>query len=101
MSNTNTATVTKLNLNADFDRKYKLVMYNDDTTPFDVVIVMLIQTLYKSEQDAINIAMHVHEHGKAEILVGSKEYLDAKCEVCIGFVWKFGYTDFKIKVEED
>lgn len=97
----NTATMTKLNLDVELEKKYKLVLHNDDTTPMDLVIAMLMGVLLKSQGEAIKITMFVHEHGKAVVLAGSKEYLDEKRAACIKFVTQYGYSDFRVTVEED
>lgn len=97
----NTATMTKLNLDVELEKKYKLVLHNDDTTPMNLVIAMLMSVLLKSQMEAIKITMFVHENGKADVLAGSKEYLDEKRTACIKFITQYGYDDFRVTVEED
>ena len=51
---------------------YHVVMYNDDFTPMDFVVDVLMDIFQKSEQDAFRIMMSVHKGGKA--IVGTYIY---------------------------
>lgn len=43
---------------------YKVVFINDDYTPFDFVMLMLIKYFGKSKIEAISFAQQVHSKGK-------------------------------------
>ena len=58
--------------------KYKIVIHNDDYTPFEDVEYILIQVFYKSEQQARALAMSVHKAGKGIAGVYSKEVAEMK-----------------------
>lgn len=51
---------------------YAIIMYNDDFTPMDFVVSVLIQVFRKSEQDAVALMMQVHKGGEA--IVGKYTY---------------------------
>ncbi len=53
-------------------KRYQVVMHNDDYTPMDFVVEILMDIFHKSENDAIHLMMTVHEGGKA--VVGSYSY---------------------------
>ena len=58
-------TLTKL----DTPRKYNVIFHNDDYTPMEFVIELLMILFNKNPEDAFNITQTVHLNGKA--IVGS------------------------------
>ena len=59
-------------------KKYKVVFHNDDYTPMDFVVILLVQIFRKSMEDSFNIMMAVHEKGKGIAGVYSKEIAETK-----------------------
>jgi ATP-dependent Clp protease adaptor protein ClpS len=59
-------------------RKYKVVFYNDDYTPMDLVTLILTEVFNKGAQEAFGIMMKVHKAGRAIAGVYSKEIADTK-----------------------
>ncbi len=49
-------------------RKYGIVLYDDDVTPFDYVIAVLESVFGKSENEAFSDAQRAQENGKHVIL---------------------------------
>lgn len=47
-----------------FPKKYKVIVCNDNVTPIDFVIAMLITVFQKNQDEAQSITMHVHNDGK-------------------------------------
>lgn len=52
--------------------KYHVIMLNDDTTPMDFVVAVLINIFNKTEQEAHEVMMNVHEQGRA--IAGTYSY---------------------------
>ena len=44
--------------------RWNVILYNDDKTPMEFVILILMQVYYKNFQDSSDIMMHIHENGK-------------------------------------
>lgn len=53
-------------------KRYQVVMHNDDYTPMDFVVKILIEVFHKEEKEAVTLMMTVHKSGKA--VVGSYSY---------------------------
>ena len=62
--------------------KYKIVLHNDDFTPMDFVILVLMDAFNFSIQKATGIMMQVHEQGKGIAGVYSKEIAVMKVKRC-------------------
>lgn len=45
--------------------KYNVIMLNDDSTPMDFVVNILMHIFNKTEQEAHEVMMQVHEQGRA------------------------------------
>ena len=63
-------------------KKYKVVLHNDDYTPMDFVIIILMDAFNYSFQKANSIMMQVHEQGKGIAGVYSKEIAMMKVKRC-------------------
>ena len=58
--------------------KYKVVIHNDDVTPVDFVIVMLITVFNYDDGRALDLTMTVHNQGKAVVGVYPYEIAEQK-----------------------
>ena len=72
-------------------RKYKAVMHNDDYTPMDIVVLVLISVFRKPQAEAIKLMMDVHEKGRGIAGVYSKEICETKCEKATNVVRRLGF----------
>jgi len=57
-------------------RRYLVYVLNDDFTPFDFVVMLMIQVFGKTEDEGWDIADHTHHEGKG--FVGRYSYDMAK-----------------------
>lgn len=59
-------------------KRYQVVMFNDDYTPFEFVIVMLMRFFSKNQDEAMTIAMSVHQTGRGICGMYSKDVAETK-----------------------
>jgi len=59
--------------------KYKVVFYNDDATPMEFVVKILMKIFKHSETAAIDLTMKVHNEGSAVAGVYNFEIAEQKC----------------------
>jgi len=64
MSGTQTISTTVTGLITGLPNKYKVVLLNDDYTPMDFVIAILIEIFGKDYQTAEQVTLQVHNEGK-------------------------------------
>ena len=57
---------------------YKVILHNDDYTPMEFVVAILLTVFFKSESDAHAVMLHAHTHGKAVAGVYSFEIAEEK-----------------------
>jgi len=66
-------------------KKYQVVMYNDDYTPMNFVVAVLVSVFKKSEDAAKRVMLQVHESGKGIAGVYTKEIADTKVMQAMSF----------------
>lgn len=57
--------ITKTEVDITNPPMYKVILHNDDYTPMDLVIDILIKVFHKNLDEANDIMWQVHEKGKA------------------------------------
>tara|TARA_Y100001937_G_C6997402_1_gene274874 strand:- start:270 stop:572 length:303 start_codon:yes stop_codon:yes gene_type:complete len=75
----------------DKPKKYKVVFYNDDFTPMNLVTSILIEVFNKGLPEAEAIMMRVHKQGKGIAGVYSKEVADTKVSTTKMYARQMGY----------
>ena len=62
----------------DRPKMYQVVMYNDDFTPFEFVVLMLQKFFGMGTDQAVAVMMQVHTQGKGLCGVYSKDIAETK-----------------------
>lgn len=57
---------------------YKVLLLNDDYTPMEFVIEVLVVIFHKQQEDATRIMLHVHQHGVGVCGVFTYEVAETK-----------------------
>ena len=85
--------IEDVTLDLSFMEDSKLVLYNDDHNSFDKVIMALMIYCQVSGAKAAEIAMKVHNDGKAVAKYGSRDKLEPIAKV-------FGELDLTCEIED-
>lgn len=75
----NPETVTEEVVRVKKPDMYKVVLLNDDYTPRDFVVWVLITVFFKNQQDSNRIMLEAHTKGKS--IIGSYSYDIAKTKI--------------------
>ncbi|MBQ3600915.1 MAG: ATP-dependent Clp protease adaptor ClpS [Lachnospiraceae bacterium] len=79
--------------------RYKVVMYNDDFTPMDFVVEILMDIFHKNQEEAMAIMMRIHKGTKEIIGEYVYDIARTKTEKAVKRAREEGYP-FLVKVEE-
>jgi ATP-dependent Clp protease adaptor protein ClpS len=69
---------TKTKPQLERPKLYKVLLHNDDYTPMEFVVLVLVNVFHKSESDARTIMLHAHTHGYAVAGVYTFEMAETK-----------------------
>jgi ATP-dependent Clp protease adaptor protein ClpS len=72
---------TKVTDGIDSIYSHKVILYNDDFNSFDHVEECLMKICFKTEEEAIKIAMEAHTKGKSVCYEGSMEVCETVYEL--------------------
>jgi ATP-dependent Clp protease adaptor protein ClpS len=59
---------------------YRVLLLNDDYTPMDFVVMILVNVFHKSPEEAERVMMNVHQQRKGECGVYTFEVAETKVE---------------------
>ena len=72
-------------------RRYVVWAINDDMTPFDFVVSVMMEIFGKSEEDAWMIADRTHHHGKSEVGRYSYDMAHTRVDKAVRLARGLGY----------
>lgn len=98
MSATDLATETRVKIKEP--SLYKVVLQNDDFTPMDFVISVLMQIFGMDETEARKVTMQIHKEGRGVCGVFSKEVAETKVYETMLAAKSYGYP-LLAEVEKD
>ena len=75
---TNTGVVIKTKPKTKKPSMYKVLMLNDDYTPMEFVVHVIMRFFNRTEEDATRIMLHVHHHGVGECGIYTYEVAETK-----------------------
>lgn len=96
MSGTETLEKTKVVLTEP--KKYNIVIHNDDTTPMEFVIMLLMEVFDKTLEQANDLTVEVHEKGKGIVGTYTKEIAHSKHSEAQQIINNVGF-ELKITIE--
>ena len=80
-------------------KRYQVIMHNDDYTPMDIVVEILMDIFHKDQREATVLMMTVHRGGKAAVGCYSYDIAVSKQRAAETRARAEGYP-FRLTVEE-
>ena len=80
-----TAVVTKTKVKTKRPNLYRVLLLNDDYTPMEFVVHVIMRFFGKNQDDATQIMLHVHNHGVGECGVFTYEVAETKVTQVMDF----------------
>ena len=81
-------------------RRYKVIIYNDDFTTMEFVVMILKQVFLKSEEEAEALMMQVHNSDKAVVCIYSYDIAVSKARKATTMAREQGFP-LRLTVEEE
>ena len=78
----------------------KVIFLNDDTTPMDFVISLLVNVFKHTEDNAMKLTMEIHTEGSGIAGVYTHEIAEQKAIESVGLSRQNGFQ-LQVKIEED
>ena len=85
---TGTGLATKTKPKVKKPSLYRVLLLNDDFTPMEFVVHVLERFFWKTQQQATEIMLHVHNHGVGECGVFTYEVAETKVTQVMDFAQK-------------
>lgn len=80
--------------------KFKVIFLNDDTTPMEWVIKLLMELFKHNSTSAEQITMTIHTEGSGVVGTYSHEVAEQKMEEAMSASQNYGFP-LKVTIEED
>lgn len=80
-------------------KRYVVIMHNDDFTPMDFVVDILMTIFHKKYEEAVSIMMMIHKGNRGIVGTYSYDIAKSKAERAMAAAKKEGYP-FRVTVEE-
>jgi len=100
MASTDIQLDEKIKIRATEPRRWKVILLNDDTTPMEFVIALLMEIFKHTVESANDIMLQVHETGSGVAGVYSFEIAEAKAVEATNLARTNGHA-LQIKLEEE
>lgn len=84
-----------------FPSFYRVLIHNDNTTPIDLVLFVLVECAELNKEEAYSKAMEAHESGSAVIGVHTESKADEIISYCGATAALNGYPDFTLTKEKE
>jgi len=93
------AVATETKTEVKFPDRFNVILINDDHTPMDFVIKLLVEIFNKGIKDAKELTMKVHNEGQAIAGSYNNEIANQKHHEAVEMAKGFGYP-LQIKLEK-
>jgi ATP-dependent Clp protease adaptor protein ClpS len=100
MSNTDVVIDEKIKIKATEPRRWKVILLNDDSTPMEFVVALLMEIFRHTQDSARDIMLQIHETGSGVAGVYSFEIAEAKAVEATNTARTNGHP-LQIKLEEE
>ena len=100
MAAADTKIAEKTKIKVQEPKQWKVILLNDDVTPVEFVIALLIEVFRHKQESATNVTMQVHEEGSGIAGVYSFEIAEVKAVEATNLARANGYP-LQVKLEEE
>ncbi|APO75529.1 ATP-dependent Clp protease adaptor protein ClpS 2 [Rhizobium etli 8C-3] len=82
---------TKVKLKLDKPKLYKVLLFNDDYTPREFVVMILKAIFRMSEETGYRVMMTAHKMGSSVVVVCAKDIAETKVKEAMDYAKEAGF----------
>ena len=82
---------TKTKLKLDKPKLYKVILFNDDYTPREFVVMILKAVFRMSEETGYRVMMTAHKLGSSVVVVCAKDIAETKVKEAMDYAKEAGF----------
>ena len=82
------------------NKKFAVIMYNDDYTTMDFVVIVLVQIFNYTIHSAIDLMLQIHNSDKKVIAIYPEKLAYAKKKKALKIAKENNFDKFRVEVEE-
>ncbi|MBB4229201.1 ATP-dependent Clp protease adapter ClpS [Rhizobium mongolense] len=82
---------TKIKLKLDKPKLYKVLLFNDDYTPREFVVMILKAVFRMSEETGYRVMMTAHKMGSSVVVVCAKDIAETKVKEAMDYAKEAGF----------
>ncbi|APO68379.1 MULTISPECIES: ATP-dependent Clp protease adapter ClpS [Rhizobium] len=82
---------TKVKLKLDKPKLYKVLLFNDDYTPREFVVMILKAVFRMSEETGYRVMMTAHKMGSSVVVVCAKDIAETKVKEAMDYAKEAGF----------
>ncbi|MFA1628001.1 ATP-dependent Clp protease adapter ClpS [Rhizobium mongolense] len=82
---------TKVKLKLDRPKLYKVLLFNDDYTPREFVVMILKAVFRMSEETGYRVMMTAHKMGSSVVVVCAKDIAETKVKEAMDYAKEAGF----------
>jgi ATP-dependent Clp protease adaptor protein ClpS len=90
----------KIKIKVEEPKRWKVILLNDDTTPMDFVVGILIEIFKHTQETAVQVTQQIHNEGSGVAGVYSFELAETKAVEATNLARTNGFP-LQIKMEEE
>jgi ATP-dependent Clp protease adaptor protein ClpS len=90
----------KIKIKVEEPKRWKVILLNDDTTPMDFVVGILVEIFKHTQETAVQVTQQIHNEGSGVAGVYSFELAETKAVEATNLARTNGFP-LQIKMEEE
>lgn len=78
---------------------YDIIMYNDDVTSMEFVVMVLMEVFEYNTRSAVDIMLKIHNSDKQVVGTYPKSVAEFKLQCVEKYKTEYGYTNFRVEMK--
>ena len=98
---TETDTIVAEQTKVKYPSRYNVIMHNNDSTPMDFVITVLVEVFKHDSKKAYDLMMSIHNNGAAVVGNFTRDVAETKVDISLKASQHEGFNEFRVTAEPE